>query len=149
MVASVIVLYMYCACWRDLDPIQGQGHGVYEFLKIVLFFVCLGDRRRKLQISENRAPPPFGCGGDDRQPPSGAILVIFIISLYIKCGKMSVHTYDCNAEHGQLSIEWRHNENDVIMIIAGLVADGPSRRYRDWWHVAMDYTALLFVNICG
>jgi len=33
------------------------------------------------------------------------------LSLYIKCGKVSVRSYVCNAGRGQLSSEWRHNEN--------------------------------------
>ena len=39
--------------------------------------------------------------------------------------------------------KWRHNENDVIMIIAGLW------RYRDWRHEAMGCNALVIYNyIC-
>ena len=41
------------------------------------------------------------------------------------------------AGHGQLSSEWRHNENDVIMIIAGVW------RYGDWRHVATGCSALV------
>ena len=35
-------------------------------------------------------------------------------SLYIKRGKVSVRTFVRNAGRGQLSSEWRHNENDVV-----------------------------------
>ena len=45
-------------------------------------------------------------------------------SLYIKRGKVSVGTFVRNAGRGQLSNELRHNENDVIMIIAGLCRCG-------------------------
>ena len=42
--------YRYCACWCDLDPIQGQGqgHGAFELPKIVenCTILCL-------------SPPPF------------------------------------------------------------------------------------------
>jgi len=24
------LMYTYCVCWYDLDPIQGQGHGAFE-----------------------------------------------------------------------------------------------------------------------
>jgi len=58
---------------------------------------------------------------------------------------VSVRTYVSNAGRGQLSSEWRHNENDVIMIIAGLVADG--RRYGDWRHVDTGCNALVFIYI--
>jgi len=40
-------------------------------------------------------------------------------SLYIKRGKVSMHTFVRHAGRGQLSSKWRYNENDVIMIIAG------------------------------
>jgi len=56
---------------------------------------------------------------------------------------VSVRTYVRNAGRGQLSSEWRHNENDVIMIIAGLVADGTGRRYGDWRHVATGCNAVV------
>jgi len=46
-------------------------------------------------------------------------------SLYIKCSKVSV-MYVHNGGRGQLSSEWRHNENDMAMTIAGLW------RYGDW-----------------
>jgi len=51
-------------------------------------------------------------------------------SLYIKRGKVSVRTHVRNAGRGQLSSKWRHNENDVITITAGLW------RYGDRRHVA-------------
>jgi len=46
--------YRYCACWYDLDLIQGQGkvHGAFELTK----------------ISE-----AVHYGGNDRQPPCGAL----------------------------------------------------------------------------
>ena len=44
--------------------------------------------------------------------------------------------YVCNVGRGQLSSEWRHNENDVI--IAGLW------RYGNWRHVATGCNALVF-----
>jgi len=46
-------------------------------------------------------------------------------------------TYVRNAGRGQLSGELRHNENDVVMIIAGLW------RYGDWRHVATGCNALV------
>jgi len=81
-------------------------------------------------------------------------------SLYIKCSKVSVRTYVRNGGRGQLSSEWRHNENDVItrtgaasaasavgmrrhnendvtMTIAGLW------RYGDWRHVATGCNCLV------
>jgi len=39
----------------------------------------------------------------------------------------------------------RH-ENDVIMIIAGLVADSTGRRYGDWRHVATGCNALVILE---
>ena len=42
--------------------------------------------------------------------------------------------------------EWHHNENDIIMIIAGLVADGAGRRYGDWRHVAMGCNDLVLIR---
>jgi len=57
-------------------------------------------------------------------------------SLYIKRGKVSVRTYVRNAGRGQLSSEWRNNDNDVTLIIAG-------RRYGDWRHAAMGCNALV------
>jgi len=81
-------------------------------------------------------------------------------SLYIKRGKVSVFTYVRNGGRGQLSSEWRqnendvimrtgaasaasavsarrHNENDVTMTIAGLW------RYGDWRHVATGGTTVV------
>jgi len=83
-------------------------------------------------------------------------------SLYIKRDRVSV-TYVRNGGRAQLSSEWRHNENDVIMrtgaasaastagarrhnendvtmIIAGL------SRYGDWRHLATGCTALVSVT---
>ena len=40
--------------------------------------------------------------------------------------------------------QWRHNENDIVMRIAGLVADGTGRRYGDWRHVAAGSIALVY-----
>jgi len=57
--------------------------------------------------------------------------------------------YVRNAGRGQLSSEWRHNENDVTMIIAGLVADGTGRKYGDWRHVATGCNALVYMVICN
>jgi len=57
--------------------------------------------------------------------------------MIIKRGKVPVRTYVRNAGRGQLSSEWRHNENDVTMIIAGLW------RYGDWRHVATGCNALV------
>jgi len=51
--------------------------------------------------------------------------------------------YVRNAGRGQLSSEWRHNENDVIMITAGLVADGTGRKYGDMWLRVTSYNALV------
>jgi len=48
-----------------------------------------------------------------------------------------VRTFVRNAGRGQLSSEWRRNENDVIMIIAGLW------RYGNWRHVATGCNALV------
>ena len=48
-----------------------------------------------------------------------------------------IRSYVCNAGRGQLSSEWRHNENDVIMIIVGL--------YGDWRRVATGCNALVLV----
>ena len=49
-------------------------------------------------------------------------------SLYIKHGKVSIRTYVRpsirHAGHGQLSSEWRCDENDVIMTTAGLWRHG-------------------------
>jgi len=49
---TMAVLYTYCVCWCDLDPIQchGQGHGAVEFPT----------------ISE-----AVHAGGDDRSPLAG------------------------------------------------------------------------------
>jgi len=33
---SLLVVYRYCACWYDPDPIQGQGHGASKFPKLWL-----------------------------------------------------------------------------------------------------------------
>ena len=74
-------------------------------------------------------------------------------SLYIKRSKVSVrtpHTYVRNGGCGQLSSEWRHNENDVITRTGAASAVGARRhdenevtmtiaglwRYSDWRHVA-------------
>ena len=51
--------------------------------------------------------------------------------------RLNVRTFVRNAGRGQLSSERRHNENDVVMIIAGL------RRYGDWRHVATNCNALV------
>ena len=56
--------------------------------------------------------------------------------MYIKCGKVSVRTYIHHAGRRQLSSEWRHNENDIIMTIAGLW------RYGEWRHAAMGCNVL-------
>jgi len=75
--------------------------------------------------------------------------------LYIKRGKVSV-TYVCNGGCGQLSSEWRHNDNDVIMRTGAAQAIGARRhnendititiaglwRYGDWWHMTTGCTAL-------
>jgi len=47
-----------------------------------------------------------------------------------------VRSYVRNAGRGQLSSEWRHNENDVIMITAGLVAgcERHKREPSEWRH---------------
>jgi len=38
---GMLVVYRYCACWCDLDPIQGQGHGASKFPKLRLWLqVC-------------------------------------------------------------------------------------------------------------
>ena len=100
-------------------------------------------------------------------------------SSYVKRGKVSVRTFVRNAgrgQHGyykssnhdgQLSSEWRHNENDVIMrtgaarddetrkwrhnennvmmIISGRCQLSSSWRYGDWRHVATDCNALAFI----
>jgi len=60
-----------------------------------------------------------------------------------------VCTYVCNAGRGQLSSKWRHNENDVTVIIAGLVADCTRRRYGDWWHVVTGCNALVHGENCS
>ena len=49
------------------------------------------------------------------------------------------HPYISNAGYGQcpqpgLSHEWCHNENDIIMRIAGLVAASTGLRYGKWRH---------------
>ena len=40
----------------------------------------------------------------------------------------------------------RHNENDVMTIIIGLVADGTGRRYGDWRHVATGCNGLVYAG---
>ena len=65
-----------------------------------------------------------------------------LTSLYIKRGIRCPYvrtyvTYVRNAGRGQLSSEWRHKENDVIMIIDGLW------RYGDWRHVATGCNAVV------
>ena len=81
-------------------------------------------------------------------------------SLYIKRGKVSV-TYVRNVGRGQLSSEWRHNENDVIMRTRAASAVGARRhnendvtmtvgglwRCGDWRHVATGCTALVFTKM--
>jgi len=49
--------------------------------------------------------------------------------------------YVRNGRRGQLSSEWRHNENGVTMTIAGLL------RYGDWRHVATGCTALVCMTV--
>ena len=67
-----------------------------------------------------------------------------VVSLYIKRGKVSVRTYVRtyvsyvrNAGRGQLSSEWRHNENSSLMDIA----------YGDWRQVATGCNALVYLII--
>jgi len=45
-----------------------------------------------------------------------------------KMSVRKVRTFVRNARRGQLSSEWRHNDNDVIMRIAALVAGCERRR---------------------
>jgi len=54
-----------------------------------------------------------------------------------------VRSYARNAGRGQLSSKWRHNQNDVTMIIAGLVADSTGWRYDDWQHVTTGCNTLV------
>jgi len=65
-----------------------------------------------------------------------AVVINLLVSLYIKRGKVSVTLYVglYNAGRGA---------NDVIMRIAGFVADGTGRRYGDWRHVATGCNALV------
>jgi len=73
------------------------------------------------------------------------VFAVLCLSLYIKRSKMSVHnvrTFVRNAGRGLLSSPRRHNENDVIMIIAGLW------RYGDWRHVATGCDALVTHMCC-
>jgi len=65
-----------------------------------------------------------------------------LVNLYIlnvvRCS--CVRSYVRNGGRGQLSSEWRHNENDVTMTITGLW------RYGDWRYVATGCTALVWLN---
>jgi len=67
------------------------------------------------------------------------------LGLYIKHGKVSVRyvyvTDVRNDGRGQLSSEWRHNENDVTAAIAGLW------RYGDWRHMATGCTAIVWNSL--
>jgi len=45
---NTLIAYTYCACWYDLDPIQGQGHGASKCPKIAENYTFLG-----------LSPPPF------------------------------------------------------------------------------------------
>jgi len=69
-------------------------------------------------------------------------------SLYIKCGKVSVR----NGGRGQLSSEWCHNEDDVIMRTGAATAVGTRHHNENdvtmtaaglWRHVATGCTALI------
>ena len=60
-----------------------------------------------------------------------------------------VRSYDRNAGRGQLSSKRRHYDNDVTMIIAGLIADGTSRRYGEWQHAAACCSALVICTSCA
>jgi len=62
---------------------------------------------------------------------------------------MYIRMFVRNAGRGRLSSECCHNENDVIMIIDGLVADGTGRRYGNWRHVATGCNALISTNLNG
>jgi len=57
-------------------------------------------------------------------------------------------SYVRKAGRGQLSSEWRHNENDVTMITAGLVGDGTGWRYGDWRRVATGCRNALVIIRC-
>jgi len=60
-----------------------------------------------------------------------AVVVVMGTSVYIKVSvRMYVRSYVRNGGRDQLSSEWCHNQNDVIMRIAGLW------RYGEWQHVA-------------
>jgi len=70
------------------------------------------------------------------------VLLYILSSLYIKCGKVSIRTkctFVHNAGRGQLSSEWRDNENDVTMTTAGLQTYGKCQ------HVTTGCKALLWL----
>jgi len=79
-----------------------------------------------------------GTGQQVRQVPSRVNLYVLNA---VRC------PYVRNAGRDQLSSEWRHNENDVTMIIAGLVADGTGRGNGDWRHAATGCNALVLYNL--
>jgi len=67
----LVVLHVaYCACWYDLDPIQGHVKvtGLLNFWKL--------------------AKPCMHAGGDDRQPPSGAFWFVSLLSVSLSRGSM-------------------------------------------------------------
>jgi len=66
--------------------------------------------------------------GDHQSSPSPPAAAT-VKSIYVNAVR---HPYICNAGRPSLSRKWRHNENDVIMRIAGLVAASTGWRYGDW-----------------
>jgi len=84
-------------------------------------------------------------------------LDIFLILIAVRCPYL--RSYVRNGGRGQLSSEWRHSENDVIMRTGAAI--GASRhnendvtmtiavlwRYGDWRHVATGCTALVQVTL--
>ena len=91
-----------------------------------------------------------------------SLKIVVAGSLYIKRGKLSV-TYVCNGGRGQLSSEWCHNENDVIMRMGAGSAVGVRHhnkndvtmtiaglwRCGDWRHVATGCAALIYGALCN
>jgi len=59
------------------------------------------------------------------------IIMIIVLSLYIKHGKVPIRTFVRNTGHGQLSSEWRHSDNSWLI------------GYGDWRHVATGCNALV------
>jgi len=66
-----------------------------------------------------------------------------LLSLYIKCGKVSVRMFVRNAGRGQLSNEWCHNENDVIMRTRAVSAKRGEGKMCKWSHNENDVIMII------